>query len=158
MKKIAILTSGGDSPGMNPVIRAVVRTCIYHNIRIYGVKFGYDGLIKGDIFEMNVSSVADIIQKGGTILGSARSKEFMTKNGQEKAVQSLKDNGIEGLVVLGGDGTFRGANVLSKYGIKTIAIPCTIDNDMGYTDYTIGFFTSVNTVIDAISKLRDTSS
>ena len=143
---------------MNPVIRAVVRTCIYHNIRIYGVKFGYDGLIKGDIFEMNVSSVADIIQKGGTILGSARSKEFMTKDGQEKAVQSLKDNGIEGLVVLGGDGTFRGANVLSKYGIKTIAIPCTIDNDMGYTDYTIGFFTSVNTVIDAISKLRDTSS
>ena len=158
MKKIAILTSGGDSPGMNPVIRAVVRTCIYHGIRIYGIRFGYDGLIKGDIFEMNVSSVADIIQKGGTILGSARSKEFLTIEGQEKALKNLQDFEIEGLVVLGGDGTFRGANVLSRRGIKTIAIPCTIDNDMGYTDYTIGFFTSVNTVIEAISKLRDTSS
>lgn len=158
MKKIAILTSGGDSPGMNPAIRAVVRTCVYNGVRVFGIKFGYDGLIKGDIFEMNISSVADIIQKGGTILGSARSKEFMTKEGQEKALKVLKEYEIEGLVVLGGDGSFRGANVLSEYGIKTIAIPCTIDNDMGYTDYTIGFLTSVNTVIDAISKLRDTSS
>ncbi|MCI5997796.1 MAG: 6-phosphofructokinase [Parvimonas sp.] len=158
MKKIAILTSGGDSPGMNPAIRAVVRTCIYNNVQIFGVKFGYDGLIKGNLFEMNVSSVADIIQKGGTMLGSARSKEFMTEEGLKKAINTLKIFGIEGLIVLGGDGTFRGANILSKNGIKTIAIPCTIDNDMGYTDYTIGFFTSINTVTDAITKLRDTSS
>lgn len=158
MKKIAILTSGGDSPGMNPAIRAVVRTCIYNNVQIFGVKFGYDGLIKGNLFEMNVSSVADIIQKGGTILGSARSKEFLTEEGLKKAINTLKTFGIEGLIVLGGDGTFRGANILSKNGIKTIAIPCTIDNDMGYTDYTIGFFTSINTVTDAITKLRDTSS
>lgn len=158
MKKIAILTSGGDSPGMNPAIRAVVRTCIYNNVQIFGVKFGYDGLIKGNLFEMNVSSVADIIQKGGTMLGSARSKEFLTEEGLKKAINTLKTFGIEGLIVLGGDGTFRGANILSKNGIKTIAIPCTIDNDMGYTDYTIGFFTSINTVTDAITKLRDTSS
>lgn len=158
MKRIAILTSGGDAPGMNPAIRAVVRTCIFNKIEIYGIKFGYDGLIKGDLFQMNVSSVADIIQKGGTILGSARSKEFLTEEGRLKAVENLKSYGIEGLVVLGGDGTFRGANELSKLGIKTIGIPCTIDNDMGYTDFTIGFFTAVNTVLDAITKLRDTSS
>ena len=158
MKKIAILTSGGDSPGMNPVIRAVVRTCIYNNMEVYGVKFGYDGLIKDNIYKMNVSSVADIIQKGGTILGSARSKEFMTNEGIEKAVNNLKHYKIDGLIVLGGDGTFKGASVLSDYGINTVAIPCTIDNDMGYTDYTIGFFTSINTVADAITKLRDTSS
>lgn len=158
MKKIAILTSGGDAPGMNPAIRAVVRTCVFHGIEIYGVRFGYDGLIKGDLFQMNVSSVADIIQKGGTILGSARSKEFLTEEGRKKAVENLKKYGIEGLIVLGGDGTFRGANKLSELGINTIGIPCTIDNDMGYTDFTIGFFTAVNTVLDAITKLRDTSS
>lgn len=158
MKRIAILTSGGDAPGMNPAIRAVVRTCVFNGIEIFGVKFGYDGLIRGDLFQMNVSSVADIIQKGGTILGSARSKEFLTEEGRNKAVENLKKFNIEGLVVLGGDGTFRGANELSKLGIKTIGIPCTIDNDMGYTDFTIGFFTAVNTVLDAITKLRDTSS
>ncbi|WP_455521445.1 ATP-dependent 6-phosphofructokinase, partial [Parvimonas micra] len=116
------------------------------------------GLIKGDIFEMKISSVADIIQKGGTILGSARSREFLTEEGRFKAISILKKYEIEGLIVLGGDGTFRGASLLNKYGIKTIAIPCTIDNDMGYTDYTVGFYTSVNTVVDAITKLRDTSS
>lgn len=158
MKSIAILTSGGDSPGMNAVIRSVVRTCIYNNIKIFGVKFGYDGLINGNIFEMNISSVADIIQKGGTILSSARSSCFLTEEGQKKALENIKKRNIEGLIVLGGDGSFKGANVISNYGIKTICIPCTIDNDMGYTDYTIGFLTSVNTVIDAISKLRDTSS
>lgn len=158
MKNIAILTSGGDAPGMNPVIRAVVRTCIYNKVKIFGVKFGYEGLVHGNIFEMSISTVADIIQKGGTILGSARSKLFMEKEGQNLALENLKKYNIEGLIVLGGDGTFKGANVLSKLGIKTIAIPCTIDNDMGYTDFTIGFLTSVNTVIDAISKLRDTSS
>lgn len=158
MKKIAILTSGGDAPGMNPAIRAVVRTCIYNNIKIFGIKYGFEGLINGKIFEMDVSSVADIIQKGGTILGSARSEFFMTKEGQQLALKNLKKNEIEGLIVLGGDGSFKGANVLSSYDIKTIAIPCTIDNDMGYTDYTIGFSTALNTVIDAISKLRDTSS
>lgn len=158
MKNIAILTSGGDAPGMNPVIRAVVRTCIYNDVKIFGVKFGYEGLIHENIYEMNISTVADIIQKGGTILGSARSKLFMEKEGQNLALENLKKYNIEGLIVLGGDGTFKGANVLSNLGIKTIAIPCTIDNDMGYTDYTIGFLTSVNTVIDAISKLRDTSS
>lgn len=158
MKRIAILTSGGDAPGMNPAIRAVVRTCIFNDIEVFGIKFGYDGLIKGDVFQMNVSSVADIIQKGGTMLGSARSKEFMTEEGRSKALDVLKKYNIEGLVVLGGDGTFRGANELSKLGVKTIGIPCTIDNDMGYTDYTIGFLTAVNTVSDAITKLRDTSS
>lgn len=158
MKRIAILTSGGDAPGMNPAIRAVVRTCIFNDIEVFGIKFGYDGLIKGDVFQMNVSSVADIIQKGGTMLGSARSKEFMTEEGRNKALDVLKKYNIEGLVVLGGDGTFRGANELSKLGVKTIGIPCTIDNDMGYTDYTIGFLTAVNTVSDAITKLRDTSS
>ena len=123
-----------------------------------GIRSGYDGLMNGNIYEMNVSSVADIIHRGGTILGSARCNEFKTEEGQNKGAQILKDFGIDGLVVLGGDGSFKGASALSKIGISTIGIPCTIDNDMGYTDYTIGFFTAVETVSDAISKLRDTSS
>lgn len=158
MKTIAILTSGGDAPGMNAGIRAVARTAFANGLRVKGIRNGYDGLIKGDIFEMNVSSVADIIHKGGTILGSARSMEFMTKEGQDKAVEVIKSFGIDGIVVLGGDGSFQGANVLHNRGIKTIGIPCTIDNDMGYSDYTIGFFTAIETVKEAISKLRDTSS
>ncbi|HHX71072.1 MAG: 6-phosphofructokinase [Miniphocaeibacter sp.] len=158
MKTIAILTSGGDAPGMNAAIRAVARTAIFNGIRIMGIRFGYDGLINGNIYEMNVSSVADIIQRGGTILGSARSSEFMTERGQKKAYNILQDFGIDGLVVLGGDGSYRGAEVLSNMGIKTIGIPCTIDNDMGYTDSTIGFYTAIDTVSEAISKLRDTSS
>ena len=158
MKTIAILTSGGDAPGMNACIRSIARTCIYNGIRVMGIRSGYDGLMNGNIYEMNVSSVADIIHRGGTILGSARCNEFKTEEGQNKGAQILKDFGIDGLVVLGGDGSFKGASALSKIGISTIGIPCTIDNDMGYTDYTIGFFTAVETVSDAISKLRDTSS
>lgn len=158
MKTIAILTSGGDAPGMNACIRSIARTCIYNGIRVMGIRSGYDGLMNGNIYEMNVSSVADIIHRGGTIMGSARCNEFKTEEGQNKGAQILKDFGIDGLVVLGGDGSFKGASAISKIGISTIGIPCTIDNDMGYTDYTIGFFTAVETVSDAISKLRDTSS
>lgn len=158
MKRIAILTSGGDAPGMNAAIRAVVRTAIYNNIEIYGVKMGYNGLINGDIFKMELSSVADIIHRGGTILGTARSDEFMTDEGKQKTLESLRKNGIEGVVVIGGDGSMRGALSLHKLGVKTISIPATIDNDLGYTDYTIGFMTALETVADAISKLRDTSS
>ncbi|WP_425538114.1 6-phosphofructokinase [Microaceticoccus formicicus] len=158
MKTIGLLTSGGDAPGMNACIRAIVRTCVYNGIRVMGIRFGFDGLIRGDIYEMNVSSVADIIQRGGTILGSARSEDFRTEKGQKKAIDILKDFGIDSVIVMGGDGSFRGAKELSVKGIKAIGIPCTIDNDMGYTDYTIGFYTAVETVVDAISKIRDTSS
>lgn len=158
MKRIAILTSGGDAPGMNAAIRAVVRTAIYNNIEIYGVKMGYNGLINGDIFKMELSSVADIIHRGGTILGTARSDEFMTDEGRQKALASLQKNEIDGVVVIGGDGSMRGALSLHRLGVKTISIPATIDNDLGYTDYTIGFMTALETVADAISKLRDTSS
>ncbi len=158
MKTIGILTSGGDAPGMNSAIRASVREALNRGMRIKGIRNGYDGLMQGDIYEMNVSSVADIIHKGGTILGTARSLEFKKPEGQKKGAQILKDYGIEGLIVIGGDGSFKGAKALSDLGIKTIGIPGTIDNDMGYTDYTIGFFTAIETVIDAIGKLRDTSS
>ena len=158
MKTIGILTSGGDAPGMNAAIRAIARTGFANGLRVKGIRNGFDGLIKGDIYEMNVSSVADIVHKGGTILGSARSKEFMTKEGQDKAIEVISSYGIDGIVVLGGDGSFQGANVLHERGIKTIGIPCTIDNDMGFTDWTIGFDTAVETCVDAISKLRDTSS
>ena len=158
MKTIGILTSGGDAPGMNAAIRAISRTAFANGLRVKGIRNGFDGLIKGDIYDMNVSSVADIVHKGGTILGSARSKEFMTKEGQDKAIEVISSYGIDGIVVLGGDGSFQGANVLHERGIKTIGIPCTIDNDMGFTDWTIGFDTAVETCVDAISKLRDTSS
>ncbi len=158
MKTIGILTSGGDAPGMNAAIRAVARTAFANGLRVKGIRNGYDGLIKGDIYEMNVSSVADIIHKGGTILGSARSMDFKTPEGQKKARDVIKEYGIDGIVVLGGDGSFMGANALHNLGIMTMGIPCTIDNDMGFTDYTIGFNTAVETVIDAIGKLRDTSS
>ena len=158
MKTIGILTSGGDAPGMNAAIRAVARTAFANGLRVKGIRNGYDGLIKGDIYEMNVSSVADVIHKGGTILGSARSEAFRTEEGQKKAAEVIKEYGIEGLVVLGGDGSLMGAYALHKLGIKTMGIPCTIDNDMGFTDRTIGFTTAVETVIEAIGKLRDTSS
>lgn len=158
MKTIGILTSGGDAPGMNSAIRAAVRTALNSGMRIKGIRNGYDGLMKGDIYEMNVSSVADIIHKGGTILGTARSLEFKGKKGQERGAQILTDYGIEGLIVIGGDGSFQGAKALSDLGIKTVGIPGTIDNDMGYTDFTIGFFTAMETVSDAVGKLRDTSS
>ena len=158
MNTIGILTSGGDAPGMNSAIRAAVRSALNNGMRIKGIRNGYDGLMKGDIYEMNVSSVADIIHKGGTILGTARSTDFTTKEGQERAAQILSDYGIEGLIVIGGDGSLKGAKALSDLGIKTVGIPGTIDNDMGYTDFTIGFFTAMETVSDAIGKLRDTSS
>ncbi|MCI6660444.1 MAG: 6-phosphofructokinase [Peptoniphilaceae bacterium] len=157
MKTIGILTSGGDAPGMNAAIRAIARTCFAKGIRVKGIRYGYEGLMTGDIYEMNVSSVGDIIQKGGTILGSARSMKFKTPEGQEEAVKILKQFGIEGLIVMGGDGSFQGAHALHKRGIRTVGIPCTIDNDMGYTTYTIGFHTAVETVIESIGKLRDTS-
>ncbi|EOD00854.1 6-phosphofructokinase [Caldisalinibacter kiritimatiensis] len=157
MKTIGVLTSGGDAPGMNAAIRAVVRTGIYNEIKIMGIKQGYNGLINGDIEEMELSSVADIIHRGGTVLRSARCEEFKTEEGRNKALTVLKVFGIEGLVVIGGDGSFMGAKKLSEAGIPTIGIPGTIDNDLGYTDYTIGFDTAVNTVLDAISKIRDTS-
>lgn len=157
MKKIAVLTSGGDAPGMNAAIRAVVRSGIYNGINVVAIKQGFNGLINAQIEEMNLSSVADIIHRGGTILRTARSDEFQTEAGQKKALNVINVLGIEGIVVIGGDGSFRGAQKLSQLGIPTIGIPGTIDNDLGYTDYTIGFDTSINTVIDAISKIRDTS-
>lgn len=157
MKKIGILSSGGDAPGMNSAIRAVVRSGIYNDLEIVGISEGYKGLLAGQVFDMNLSSVADIIHRGGTMLRSSRSEEFMTEEGFNKAVNVLKVFNIDGLVILGGDGSLRGAEKLSKAGIPSIGIPCTIDNDLGYTDYSIGFYTAVETVVDAISKLRDTS-
>ena len=158
MKKIAVLTSGGDAPGMNAAIRAVVRTAIHNGIEVMGVQRGYAGLINGELFPMNRSSVSDIIQRGGTILRTARCLEFKQEEVRKEAVQILADNGVEALVVIGGDGSFTGAKLLSKLGVKTIGLPGTIDNDLTYTDYTIGFDTALNTVVDAISKIRDTSS
>ncbi|MBS4537396.1 6-phosphofructokinase [Clostridium sp. D2Q-11] len=157
MKTIGVLTSGGDAPGMNAAIRAVVRTAIYNGIKVMGVNQGYDGLINGNIKEMGLSSVADIIHRGGTTLRTARSEEFKTEEGRKKALNVMKVFGIDGLVVIGGDGSFKGAEKLSDEGFPTIGIPGTIDNDLGYSDYTIGFDTAINTVIDAISKIRDTS-
>lgn len=157
MNTIGVLTSGGDSPGMNAAIRAVVRSAISNGCKVVGIKRGYDGLIHGQLEEMNLSSVADIIHRGGTMLRTARSEEFTTEEGRKRALNVIKVFGIEGLVVIGGDGSFRGAQKLSELGIPTIGIPGTIDNDLAYTDYTIGFDTAMNTVVDAISKIRDTS-
>ena len=158
MKKIGVLTSGGDSPGMNAAIRAVVRCGIDRGMTVYGISRGYEGLIDGDIREMDRASVGGIIHRGGTVLGTARSERFMTAKGQDKAVSVLEAFGIEGLAVIGGNGSLTGALELDKRGSKIMGIPGTIDNDLGYTDYTIGFDTAVNTVLDDISKLRDTSS
>lgn len=157
MKTIAILTSGGDAPGMNAVIRSVVRTAIYNDLKVLAIKEGYNGLIKGDIETMTLSSVADIIHRGGTILRTARSDEFMTEEGFNQALEVIKKFKIDAIVTLGGDGTLRGARELARRGVKVIGVPCTIDNDLGYTDYTIGFLTAVETAVSAISKLRDTS-
>ncbi|WP_018132019.1 6-phosphofructokinase [Effusibacillus pohliae] len=157
MKRIGILTSGGDSPGMNAAIRAVVRSAIYHGIEVIGVKRGYQGLISGDLEPMDLGSVADIIHRGGTILHSARCEEFKTEAGQAKAVATIREQGIEGMVVIGGDGSYRGANALTQKGVPTIGLPGTIDNDIPCTDFTIGFDTAINTVIQAIDKIRDTA-
>jgi len=158
MKKIAVLTSGGDAPGMNAAIRAVVRTALHNGLEVMGVYDGFKGLIKNTMYEMNYRSVSDCLNKGGTILKTARSKEFMTPEGLQKAVDNIKANGIEGLVVLGGDGSFRGASTLCEAGIPTIGVPCTIDNDIACTDYTIGFDTALNTACECIDKLKDTCS
>lgn len=157
MKTIAVLTSGGDAPGMNAAIRAVVRMGLEKGLKVMGVERGYNGLINGEIIEMNRNSVSDIIQKGGTILRTARCEEFKNEAGRQKALNILKTYGIDGLVVIGGDGSFTGAKLLSNLGVLTVGIPGTIDNDLAYTDQTIGFDTALNTVLDAINKLRDTS-
>ncbi|HQD51271.1 MAG TPA: 6-phosphofructokinase [Defluviitaleaceae bacterium] len=154
---IGVLTSGGDAPGMNAAIRSVVRTAISKGIKVMGVRKGYNGLINGDIFEMNTKSVSDTIQRGGTILQTARCAQFMTEDGQRKAAEMCRVFGMEGLVVIGGDGSLQGAEKLSKLGINTIGIPGTIDLDIACTDYTIGFDTAVNTAMEAINKIRDTS-
>lgn len=158
MKTIGILTSGGDAPGMNAAIRAVVRSAIYYGCKVYGINRGYKGLLEEDLMEMNLSSVGDIIHRGGTILKSSRCEEFKTEEGRKLGVKVLKKYGIDCLVVIGGDGSFNGAKKLSEMGFPAIGIPGTIDNDLEYTDYTIGFDTAMNTVIDAIGKIRDTSS
>ena len=156
VKRIGVLTSGGDAPGMNACVRAVVRTAIYHGIECYGIRRGWNGLISGDIIRLDEKSVAHTINRGGTILYTARSEEFMTEKGQRKAVSTCKFLGLDSIIAIGGDGTFRGARALSKYGINVIGIPGTIDNDISCTNYCIGFDTAANTAIECIDKLRDT--
>lgn len=159
LKRIGVLTSGGDAPGMNAAIRAVVRTAIYHGIEVCGIKRGYAGLLNEEITEPLVSSsVSEIIQKGGTILYTARSREFMTDEGQDQAAEVCRKHGLEAVVVIGGDGSFKGALALSKKGIPVIGIPGTIDLDIACSDYSIGFDTAINTAMEAIDKIRDTSS
>ncbi|UTR15586.1 6-phosphofructokinase [Salipaludibacillus sp. LMS25] len=157
MKRIGVLTSGGDSPGMNAAIRAVVRKAIFHDVEVYGIYSGYAGLISGDIKKLELGSVGDIIHRGGTMLYTARCDEFKTLEGQKKGIEQLKKFGIEGLVVIGGDGSFRGAEKLTEHGYPTVGVPGTIDNDIPGTDFTIGFDTALNTVIEAIDKIRDTA-
>ena len=157
MKRIGLLTSGGDAPGMNACIRAVVRSAIYFGFEVYGIRRGYQGLIDDDMIPMEMRSVSNIVQLGGTMLRTARCLDMLTVEGQKKAVKTLEERGINGLVVIGGDGSFKGAKCLSEdYGIPTIGIPGTIDNDLEYTDYTLGFDTAVNTCIKVINMLRDT--
>ncbi len=157
MKKIGVLTSGGDAPGMNAAIRAVVRKSIFHGVDVYGIKNGFQGLIDGNIEKMELGSVGDIIHRGGTKLFSARCDMFKTNEGQEQGIAQLKHLGIEGLVVIVGDGSFQGAQKLTEKGFPCIGVPATIDNDIAGTDFTIGFDTALNTVIDAIDKIRDTA-
>ena len=156
IKRIGVLTSGGDAPGMNAAVRAVVRTALFHGIDCYGIRRGYNGLISGDVIKLDESKISHTINRGGTILYTARSKEFMTEEGQKKAASTCKFLGLDGIVAIGGDGTFRGARALSKYGINVICIPATIDNDISCTNYSIGFDTAANTAIDCIDRLRDT--
>ncbi|MEG0750794.1 MAG: 6-phosphofructokinase [Oscillospiraceae bacterium] len=156
-KTIGILTSGGDAPGMNAVIRAVARAAIFRGMRVVGVRRGYNGLITGDIFEMNIRSVSEIIHRGGTVLYTDRCLEFQTPEGVATAVATCKEHGIEGLVTVGGDGTFRGARDICSSGISCIGIPATIDNDIACSDYTIGFDTALNTATEMVDKLRDTT-
>lgn len=157
VKKIAVLTSGGDAPGMNAAIRSVTRTALNRGVDVFGVYRGFNGLINSDIFPMNLRSVSDIIHRGGTMLYTARCPEFNTEQGVQKAVEVCRDNGIEGVVVIGGDGSFRGARDLTKRGMPCVGIPGTIDNDISCCDYTIGFDTAMNTCMDMVDKLRDTA-
>ena len=159
IKKIGVFTSGGDAPGMNAAIRAVVRTALYNNLEVCGIMRGYQGMIENDFVELNSRSVSNIIQRGGTILKTARSKEFMTNEGMQKANQNLKDNKVDAVIAIGGDGTFRGFVEFAKMNaeLKVMGVPGTIDNDLSGTDFTLGFDTAVNTVIDAIDKIRDTA-
>ena len=159
MEAIAVMTSGGDSPGMNAAARAVVRTALYEGVNVYGIHNGYKGMIKGDIQKLDSRSVSDLIQRGGTFLGTARSKEFQTPEGRQKAFNNLKEHNIDGLVIIGGDGSLRGGAAMSKeFGIPIVGLPGTIDNDVWGTDYTIGADTAANTILEAINKLRDTAS
>ena len=158
IKKIGVLTSGGDSPGMNAAIRAVVRTGIYHGLEVYGIMRGYTGMVEGDILKMESRSVANIIQRGGTILKTSRCQEFLSVAGRNKAYKNLKKHGIEGLIIIGGDGSFRGAQTFTKeFDLPCIGLPGTIDKDIAGTDFTIGFDTAVNTAVEAIDKIRDTA-
>ena len=157
MKKIGVLTSGGDSPGMNPAIRAVVRKAIFHNVEVYGIYGGYAGLVSGNIKKLELGSVGDIIHRGGTMLQSARLPEFANPEVQKKGIEQLRAHGIEGLVVIGGDGSYRGARALTQQGYPCVGVPGTIDNDIPGTELTIGFDTALNTVINAIDRIRDTA-
>lgn len=158
IRNIGVMTSGGDSPGMNAAIRAVVRTGLFHGLGVYGIRRGYQGMIEGDIYKMATTDVSNIIQRGGTILKTARSKEFMTDDGMDKAFAQLKKHEIDGLVLIGGDGTFRGAaKFFERHSLPAIGLPGTIDKDLSGTDFTIGFDTAVNTAVDAIDKIRDTA-
>ena len=156
IKRIGVLTSGGDAPGMNAAVRAVVRTAMFHDVECYGIRRGYNGLINGDIIRLDEKNISHTINRGGTILYTARSKEFMTEEGQSKAVSTCKFLGLDGVIAIGGDGTFRGARALSSHGVNVICIPATIDNDISCTNYSIGFDTAANTAIECIDKLRDT--
>ena len=157
VKTIGILTSGGDAPGMNACVRSVVRTAIHEGLNVKGIMRGYAGLLDEEIVDMNTTSVSDIISRGGTVLYTARCKEFTTEEGQKRGAEICRKNGIDGMVVIGGDGSFRGAGKLSALGINTIGVPGTIDLDIACTDYTIGFDTAINTAMEAIDKIRDTS-
>jgi 6-phosphofructokinase 1 len=158
MKKIGVLTSGGDAPGMNSCIRAVVRTAYFHNVEVVGINEGFRGLIHGDMEEMTVRDVGGIIQRGGTILMTARSEEFKTKHGQREAIREINENGLDGLIVIGGDGSLQGAHVLSEQGVPVVGVPASIDNDIWGTEMSIGVDTALNTIIRAIDQLRDTAS
>ena len=157
MKRIAVLTSGGDAPGMNAAVRAIVRKGIYEGFEVYGINYGYAGLVAGDIRKLTPADVSDMIGRGGTFLYSARYPEFANREGQEKGIEQLKKFGIEGLVVVGGDGSYQGAVALTKLGFPTVGVPGTIDNDIPGTEYTIGFDTAINTVLEALDRLRDTA-
>ena len=157
MNQIAVLTSGGDAPGMNAAIRAVVRSAVFHGLKCIGVEQGYEGLIDGQFHSLDVRDVGSIIQRGGTLLRTSRSDRFMTSEGRREALRQCQQNGIDGLVVIGGDGSFRGAWEMQKLGLPVVGVPATIDNDVNGTDMTIGFDTALNTALDAVRRLRDTA-